>query len=201
MIGRLARIANAGMKASPALKHEAAIGKAIMHERGAQRASIIRDIAPATNLPKGVHGPTLPINAKSYVDSKFPQYQSWGDAYKNAQWLDKAAYHTGRIGGSGARVAGSVLNNPVGQMGLFMGAPMLMMGSEEEPQSSYQDVGMIVPNMIPPDSYQQAYSDVGIPTNPQLDAEQISKARKRAEEQAALNQFYASALSQYGGYQ
>lgn len=196
-LGRLARIAGVGMKASPAFRDEALIGKAIMQERGAQRASMLRDIAPATNLPKDVMGPTLPGTAKFYINEKLPQYKSWDDAYKTADWVDKAAYHTGRIGGGGARLAGSTLSSPVGQTALFMGVPMLMMGSPSGGEE------------MPPEYYQQqpmdAYGPVSMPpqmsapmmASSALDEEQIRRARKRAEEQAALNSFYAQALTQY----
>lgn len=193
-IGRLARIASAGINAGGAMRNEALIGKAIMQERGAQRASMLRDIAPATNLPKDVMGSTLPGNAKFYVDSKLPQYKSWDDAYKTADWVDRTAFHAGRIGSGGVRVAGNVLDNPVGQMGLFMGVPMLMMGGgEDAPQE------LTYPS--PMDGYANGSMPSQMPTpmieSSSLDAEQVSKARKRAEEQAALNQFYAQALTQY----
>ena len=56
-------------------------------------------------------------------------------------------------------------------------------------------------SMMPPASYQDAYAPAyGMPATPQLDEEQIRKARRRAEEQAALNQFYAQALTQYQPY-
>lgn len=96
------------------------------------------------------------------------------------------------------RIAGATMMHPAGQMALFMGAPMLMMsggGSEEVPTEHYQQQPM--------DGYapMPVLSQMPAPmmASSALDEEQIRRARKRAEEQAALQQFYAQALSQYGG--
>lgn len=92
--------------------------------------------------------------------------------------------------------ATAAMMNPMGQMALFMGLPYLMMSgqggeAQQEQLQNYeqpQGIPMSPPPMTEPNF------DYG------LNEEQINKARRRAEEQAALNQFYAQALTQYQPY-
>jgi hypothetical protein len=174
---------------------------AIQGDRAAARANLARELAGGQLRKPGEELAGLPINLNlGRVNRDLPRYKTWQAAHDTATNVDKAVFNTSRVGGSVGRVAGGVLNNPLGQTALFMSPMFLMAGGESAPPESYQDAGMIVPAMMPPDSYQQMYStDPGMPPTPQLDEEQIRRARKRAEEQAALQQFYAQALTQYQG--
>lgn len=151
----------------------------------------------ATVLDKAAQRHSLYNNLDTLQSS-----DAFSDAQKLGQSLNPLLTTAGNIGKPAGRMATAAMMNPVGQMGLFMGAPMLMMGGggQQQPES-YQEMGAIAPSMMPPASYQDAYAPaMGMPATPQLDEEQIRKARRRAEEQAALNQFYAQALTQYQPY-
>ncbi len=213
-VPRLARIAKAGAGMTGGIKAEAVLGQAIQSQRAVDRAAMARQLTggrPLRSAGVNIVRPTPPMQVDPLiqraetvagkVNSSLPTYDSWSGAYNSTNFADKAVFNTARVGGGIGRVAGEVLVNPAGQMGLFVGAPMLMAGSgQTAPPESYQDMGAIAPAMTPPDSYQQMYSSsYGVPATPQLDEEQIRRARKRAEEQAALNQFYAQALNQYQG--
>ncbi len=70
-----------------------------------------------------------------------------------------------------------------------------MLNGEEDRQY------VTTPNQPPDAMPQQPPQVVGIETVTPLNEEQVKKAQKRAQEQAALNAFYAQQLGQYPGGQ
>lgn len=207
-MGRLARVAQLGWKSGKST--------AIAERMGSHATNFMREAkTPAQRVAASqLRGMAIQARNDASLASKTAQRYSRyvgvdnkasSDAFKWShdvgKFTEPVVTPIQRVAGTAGGIAMDVMNNPVGQMGLFVGAPMLMMGGgESAPPESYQDAGMIVPAMTPPDSYQQMYSSsYGVPATPQLDEEQIRRARKRAEEQAALQQFYAQALTQYQG--
>lgn len=67
-----------------------------------------------------------------------------------------------------------------------------LFGNEQQAQAPQQSVTMPMQSQS---AQIQAANQMSVPM---LNEEQISKARKRAEEQAALNAFYAQSLNNYG---
>jgi hypothetical protein len=130
---------------------------------------------------------------------------AFNDAQKLGQTIHPYLKTAENIGRPAGRMATAAMMNPIGQMALYTGLPLAMYsmagsGEQQQPES-YQEMGSVAPSMMPSASYQDAYAPtMGMPATPQLDEEQIRKARRRAEEQAALNQFYAQALTQYQPY-
>ncbi len=102
---------------------------------------------------------------------------------------------------SNANTAGLIASNPYAQgaaglAALGTGGVIVtnMLNGEEDRQY------VIAPNQ-PPTSMSQQPPQVGIETLTPLNEEQVKKAQKRAQEQAALNAFYAQQLGQYPGGQ
>lgn len=125
----------------------------------------------------------------------------FNEAQKLGKWTNPYLSTAESITKPALRLAGGAMMHPAGQTALYMGLPMMMMsgggGSEELPTEYYQQQPMDgyapMPMAIPPQM------SAPMMASSALDEEQIRRARKRAEEQAALQQFYAQALSQYGG--
>ena len=96
-----------------------------------------------------------------------------------------------QIGGV-ARIAG------LGLAGLGTGGVIVtnMLNGEEDRQY------VVAPNQLPAGSTNQQPPQVmGFESVQPLNEEQVKKAQKRAQEQAALNAFYAQQLGQYNGGQ
>lgn len=82
-----------------------------------------------------------------------------------------------------------------GTFGLIGG----MFDSNEQQQAPQQS--MTQPNQPPAGMNQQPPQVMGFESVQPLNEEQVKKAQKRAQEQAALNAFYAQQLGQYNGGQ
>lgn len=100
-----------------------------------------------------------------------------------------------------ANTAGLVASNPytqgvAGLAALGTGGVIVtnMLNGEEDRQY------VIAPNQ-PPTSMLQQPQAIGVESLTPLNEEQVKKAQKRAQEQAALNAFYAQQLGQYPGGQ
>lgn len=197
-IPRLARIASAGAGAANGLKTEAAIGRAMQTNRAVERALMGRNanLTPLAGLDSAqktaaMAGAQQVVNQ---INQQLPRYKTWQQGYDDAAFLDKAAFHTGRLAGGAGSISGAVLNNPAGAIAAST-VPFMMFsgGGDSVPvEQAYQPMTGYVPPDAPP-----MPPEMMLPSP--LDAEQAAKAQKRAQEQAALNQFYAQALQQYGG--
>lgn len=113
-------------------------------------------------------------------------YQSQPRSYKAGYMAAPALFETATF----------IQENPLkfaagtGLTGLGIGA-LMFSGNEQQAQAPQQSL-TVAPV---PASASQAMPQMAVPM---LNEEQVSKARKRAEEQAALNAFYAQSLNNYG---
>jgi hypothetical protein len=206
-IPRLARVAQLGLKSGRMLQ----AGEGLSAASKAMKGSEVGSVA-ATAKRYGVAGERLAARAANTMNvaKNYGEYVGIDPATTSkvlnraasfGRFIEPIATPTERIAGGLGKVGEQMMINPVGQMALFGIAPYAVMGAmqgggEVPPETYAQPMDGYMP--MPPMA--QPSPEIMLP-QPSLDEEQIKRARRRAEEQAALNQFYAQALQQYGGYQ
>ena len=200
-VPRLARIAQLGWKSGAAARMSDDMRSSAVN---LGKSNIPAEIATSNRLSKAAS--VLGSRAENTADVALGYAKHHGIADSTASTLRDYASNAANIlspvvnpvagvaKGVGTTATAAMMN-PMGQMALFMGLPYLMMNGQEQVAS---DESLLATGyQFPASDLRGATSDLRPDFDYGLNEEQINKARRRAEEQAALNQFYAQALTQY----